>query len=149
MYQMMFPDVSFLALKTHFDPTMFALGGASSMTHVPAVWSVSSSSSIAFSQSSQSGCMWASFSICGLRASASLIMAARAYLVNAVSSLSSPFHSSPLGSPSRIGFVGIWTPWGIAQSVAVPDSMSCTACNGLWVLFGWSGIRGTGAGVAS
>ena len=47
--------MSFLALKTHLDPMTFAPGGASSSSQVPAASNVTSSSSIAFSHSGQSG----------------------------------------------------------------------------------------------
>ncbi len=73
LYWAMLPMVSFLALKTHLDPMIFALAGASSSLQVPAAFKVASSSWMAFSHNGQSGHRLTSVSDRGSSASASAV----------------------------------------------------------------------------
>src|SRR6202034_4050395 len=66
------------ARNTHFEPTTFTPTGTSTTSQVPAALNVSSSSSIAFSHSGQSGRFLASARLLGSRASALLTSAAKA-----------------------------------------------------------------------
>src|SRR6266404_2390799 len=134
----MLPVVSFFALKIHLEPIMFAPGGASSSLHVPAIFSVVSSSWIAFSQSAQSGLLLASASVQGSRASVLAVSATRT--CSKSPELSSPSSSvnqmppassgssSTLGSCTLVGMVGSD---GHVEETPRPDSRLCMVRDGL------------------
>src|SRR5258707_15878492 len=71
----MLSAVSFLVLKTHLEPIIFAFGGAFSSLQVPAAFNVANSSWITFFHSSQSGHHFASISKWGLSALVSAVLA--------------------------------------------------------------------------
>lgn len=69
----MLPTTPFFALKTHFEPTLFAPSGASSSLQAPAAFKVASSSSMALSQYGQSGLRFAFARVRDSSASASTV----------------------------------------------------------------------------
>src|SRR6266702_508973 len=102
----MLPAASFLALKTHFKPMTLAPGGASSSLQVLAVFSVVSSSLMAFSQSGQSGQRFALVSEHGSNTSTSTVSAASICLSHSKSSSSlnalSADHTPPASLASSL-----------------------------------------------
>lgn len=97
---MTFPAASFFTLKTHLEPTILALSGLSTSFHVPAFLSDSSSSSISFSHSLQSGHLFASATDLGSRPSTSAISAVRVYSLRNEPSSTSMVQSASLSPTS-------------------------------------------------
>ena len=128
------PAASFLALKTHLELIMFALGGGSSSTHVPAASSVASSSSIAFSHYSHLGLCFASASVRGSNASESDVSAMKVCSRPSKSSskdgsLSMTTHTSPASSASLTNDPGISLLGIICRVVVCVGLMPALACS--------------------
>jgi hypothetical protein len=133
--------MSFLALKTHFDPIMFAPAGASSSCHVPMAFKVTSSSSIVHSHSSHLGLRLASVGMHGSSASVLAVSAAKACLGPLKSSSNSGMplataHAPPASSASLVNDLGTCRP-GVSAGLVLcakvmpsPECKSYTRCEG-------------------
>ena len=135
----MLPVVSFLALKTHLEPMMFAPSGASSSLYVPATFKVVNSSLMAFSQSSQSSLHFALASMQGSSALALAVSATSMYLrpSNALHNIGAPStmaHTPPDSSMSSSSCSSAGVNSGILESDGASGGtlhsgcIACTAC---------------------